>query len=121
MISRDEVLMGREVEYPLTPALENNLKLLLEAVNKLRALYGKPMHVSSGYRPGAFNKAAGGAPNSSHLQCMAVDFKDADGAIKAWITKSILEECGLYMEDPDRTPTWLHVDIRRRKNRVFKV
>lgn len=119
MISRNEILQGRDTEYPLSPALENNLKLLLEAVNKLRKLYGKPMYVSSGYRPGKYNKAAKGAPNSSHLTCQAVDFKDADGAIKAWITIDILKECGLYQEHPSRTLTWCHLQVRPTKNRVF--
>lgn len=119
MISRDEILMGRDKEYSLSQVLEDNLKLSLAAVNKLRTLYGKPMYVSSGYRPGHYNKDAGGAKNSPHLTCQAVDFHDADGALKAWITVEILEECGLWQEDPSRTPTWLHVDIRPRANRVF--
>ena len=120
MISREEILMGRDAEYPLTPELEANLTSLLEAVNKLREAYGKPMYVSSGYRPGKYNVAAHGAPNSAHCLCMAVDFHDSDGALKDWVTVGILEACGLYQEDPSRTPTWLHVQIRPTRNRVFK-
>lgn len=119
MISRDEILMGRDVEYPLTPELEVNLARLMTAVNALRGLYNAPMYVSSGYRPGKYNKAAGGAPNSCHTECMAIDFHDADGTLKAWITEGILEQCGLWQESPAHTPTWLHVDIRPRANRVF--
>ena len=100
MISRDEVLMGRDVEFPLTPELEANLSKLLEAVNKLRTLYGKPMIVNSGYRPGHYNTDAGGAPNSAHQLCEAIDIKDEDGEVKKWITVEILEQCGLYQEDP---------------------
>lgn len=121
MISRDEILMGRDAEFPLTPELEANLAKLLIAVNKLRALYGKPMVVSSGYRPGHYNSDAGGAKGSCHLVCMAVDFKDGDGALKAWITPEILEECELWQEDPAKTVSWLHVDIKPRANRVFKI
>ena len=119
-IKREEILMGRDAEYPLSQDLDNNLSKLLIAVNKLRTLYGKPMIVSSGYRPGKYNVAAGGAKGSSHLSCEAVDFKDADKALKTWITVDILEECGLYMEHPDHTPTWLHVQIRPTQNRIFK-
>lgn len=120
MITKKEILMGRDVEYPLTEELEKNLEKLLEAVNKLRSKYGKPMIVSSGYRPGKYNVAAKGAKNSAHLTCEAVDFKDADGELKKFCTDEVLEECGLYMEHPDNTPTWLHVQIRETKNRVFK-
>lgn len=112
--------MGREVEFPLTIEQEANLSELLIALNKLRKLYGKPMYVSSGYRPGRFNKAAGGAQKSQHLTCEAVDFKDADGAIKAFCTVQILEQCGLYMEHPDATPTWCHLQTRPTKNRIFR-
>jgi uncharacterized protein YcbK (DUF882 family) len=118
-ISREEILMNRQIEYPLTPDLEANLETLLTAVNKLRALYNQPMYVSSGYRPGHFNTDAGGAQNSPHKTCQAVDFHEADGKLKAWITVDILEECGLWQEDPKSTVTWLHVDIRPRANRIF--
>lgn len=119
MISREEILMGRDKEFPLTKELEGNLSRLLKAVNKLSELYGKPMYVSSGYRPGRYNKAAGGAKNSAHLTCEAIDFKDADGVLKSWITVKILEDCGLYMEWPSNTPSWLHIQIRPTKSRVF--
>lgn len=120
MVSRSEVLMGREVEFPLTDQYEQNLTHLLDCVNQLRTKYGKPMYVSSGYRPGAANRAAGGTQHSAHLSCEAVDFKDADGEIKKFCTVEVLEECGLYMEHPDSTPSWCHVQTRPTKNRVFK-
>jgi uncharacterized protein YcbK (DUF882 family) len=120
MITRDEILMGRDKEYPLDAALEANLQALLSAVNKLRTLYGKPMYVSSGYRPGHYNTDAHGAKNSTHLTCQAVDFKDADGALKTWITEDMLVQCGLYMEAREATPVWLHVQIRPTVNRIFK-
>lgn len=120
MITRKEILMGRDSEYPLTPELEENLAKLLESVNKLRNLYGKPMIVSSGYRPGKYNKAAGGAKKSSHLTCEAVDFRDIDKKLKDFCTEKILKECNLYMEHPDHTESWCHVQIRPTKNRIFR-
>jgi hypothetical protein len=120
MVTRDEILMGRDAEFPLTSELETNLAKLLKAVNKLRALYGRPVWVSSGYRPGYYNTKVGGAPGSSHEICEAVDFHDRDNALKNWITEDILIECGLYQEAPESTLTWLHVQIRPTQNRVFK-
>lgn len=120
MISRAEILMGRDREFPLTSELEANLAALLEAVNKLRTLYGKPMLVSSGYRPGHFNSDAGGAKNSCHLLCMAVDFHDADHAIYDFCTDVVLEQCGLYKEDKSSTASWLHCQTRATSNRTFR-
>jgi uncharacterized protein YcbK (DUF882 family) len=123
MITRDEVLMGRDKEFPLTPELEANLAKLLTALNKYRAIYGSPMLVSSGYRPGHYNRDAGGAAHSSHVVCLACDFHDSDGQLKAWVAANlhVLEDCGLYMEDPTHTKTWLHLTVQAPKSghRVF--
>jgi uncharacterized protein YcbK (DUF882 family) len=121
LISRDEVLQGRDKEYPLTPELEKNLQNLLKAVNMFRDLYGKPLIVSSGYRPGKYNQAAGGAKGSLHLSCQAVDFADADGKLKEYCVHNqlVLEACGLWMESPDRTPSWVHLDVHPRSSRIF--
>jgi uncharacterized protein YcbK (DUF882 family) len=121
MITRKEILMGRDTAYPLSPQLEDNLNKLLRAVNLVRAAYGKPMTVSSGYRPGTYNVKAGGAQLSAHLFCMACDFSDADGQLAAWCLAhlSLLEQAGLWMENPERTKGWVHLDIRPRKKRVF--
>lgn len=122
-ISRDEVLMGRDTEFPLTPELETNLIKLLEALNKIRDAYGKPLSVSSGYRPGHYNSDAGGAANSPHKSCEACDFHDPDRALTNWIlfNKQILPQCGLYMESPDRTVGWVHLQVRviPSGNRIF--
>jgi hypothetical protein len=122
MISREEVLMGRDSEYPLDQQLEKNLSNLLSALNKFRAEYGKPMYVSSGYRPGKYNAAAGGAEHSSHLVCEACDFHDPKGELDEFCTRNLelLEQCGLYLEDPTYTPGWCHLQIRPTKNRIFK-
>jgi hypothetical protein len=125
-ITVQEVLQGRDTQYPLTPELKANLDKLLIAVNKLRAFYGKPLVVSSGYRPAPFNKAAGGAKSSSHLTCEAVDFRDdpKEAPLAKWCLENlnILESCGLYLEDPAATKGWIHVQTRapRSGNRVFK-
>lgn len=122
MITVSEILMGRHHEYPPTPEMLDNLSTLLVRVNRLRQAYAKPMFVSSGYRPGHYNKQAGGAKGSAHLDCSAVDFRDRDGKLKKFLLDNthLLEEFDLYMEDPARTPTWVHLDIKPRKTRIFK-
>lgn len=121
MISRDEVLMGRDAQFPLTPELETNLAHLLDCINKFRTIYGIPMVVNSGYRPGHFNTDAKGALNSPHLTCQAVDFTDIDRKLTTWCLAhlDVLEQCGLWMEDPGHTPVWCHLQCRSAHNRVF--
>ncbi len=122
MITRDEVLMGRDKAYPLTAEMELNLETLLYRLNKVRRHYGKPMIVSSGYRPGAINSTVPGASKkSAHMNCMACDFEDPDGRLAVWCLKNraFLRELGLCLEDPNYTKGWVHLDIKPRKNTVF--
>ena len=108
--------MGRDLQYPLTKEMEANLEQLIKAVNAIRAAYGKPMYVSSGYRPGAFNSAAGGAKKSAHMICKAVDFKDPNGELDKWCDQNqdLLESLGLWQEHPEATKGWCHLDINIR-------
>lgn len=116
--------MGREKLSPLTKEMEANLVKLLDCLNKFRQAYGKPMTVSSGYRPPEQNAAAGGANKSNHMICLAADFRDTDGQLDAFCLKNLklLEQCGLYLEDPASTPGWCHLQAISPKsgNRVFK-
>jgi hypothetical protein len=69
------------------------------------------MIVSSGYRPGAYNKAAGGAQRSLHMTCQACDFRDPDGQLDLWLMRNVgmLQDFGLYLEHPEWTPGWTHL------------
>jgi hypothetical protein len=124
MITREEILMGRDKAYPLSTQQHENLDVLLERLNRFRQMFGKPMRVSSGYRPHAINAKVGGAMNSAHLHCQAADFYDTDKAIRKFILEhpSVLEECDLYCEDFVYTPTWVHLQSRptRSGKRMFK-
>lgn len=114
--------MGRHREYPLTDTLLNNLGTLICALNKVRVAYGKPMIVSSGYRPGKYNKAAGGAQNSCHLTLEACDFADSDRSLTNFLlsNQKVLRDAGLRMEDPGSATTWVHLQTRMTNELIFK-
>ena len=125
MITREEILMNRDKQYPLTPEMEQNLQKLMTALNLFRTLYGKPMIVTSGYRPAAINaNVPNAAKKSNHMVCLACDFKDADGSLDKYCMDNqyILQQCGLYLESHDSTPGWCHLQCVPPKsgNRVFK-
>lgn len=125
-ITRDEILMihvdDRAKEYPLTDELEANLVKLLSALNALRDVYGKPMWVTSGYRPGVYNDKVGGAPHSLHKVCGACDFADPYGKLADWCVRNVdrLRTWGLQMENPAKTRGWLHLDIGTRPTTIFE-
>lgn len=124
MITRDEIIQGRDKQFPLTPELESNLTKLGLALNKFRVAYGKSMIVTSGYRPGLYNTAAGGAKKSNHMICLAADFADKDRSLMAFCIANIklLEDCGIWIENPAKTPTWIHMQCVPPKsgNRIFE-
>lgn len=123
-ITMTEYLDGRDLTAPLTRSMTENMCKLLVAVNILRDRYGKPLIVSSGYRPPEVNKAAGGKPNSAHMTCEAIDIADVHGELKMWILANhlILEELDIYLEDFAACPTWVHIQVRKPAsgNRIFK-
>lgn len=63
-----------------TPSFEvvDNLNRLADYLDGIRAKFGKPILVSSGYRCPLLNKAVGGVPNSQHLKGLAADLVCSD-------------------------------------------
>lgn len=94
---------------------------LVQALQAVRDAYGKPLTVSSGYRCPAHNKAAGGVTNSQHALGNAADISDPRQELAKFLlgNLALLEANGLWLENPKATPTWVHLDIKERKNRVF--
>ena len=111
--------MGRDKDHPLTMAQAYNMADLLARVNWLISKVGGEYLVSSGYRPAKINAAAGGAKLSAHMTCQAIDLVGNELAIELQKNTQLLEECGLYLEHPDHTPTWTHCQTRPTRNRVF--
>ncbi len=124
MISLADYWMGRDAEYPLamTPQIEHNALILLEAVNKaliiastagVRApLNERGSVVRSGWRPPAVNAATKNAAiNSKHMTGQAVDVEDPKGALGRWFyaNAQVLKDIGLWCEHPSMTPTWFHM------------
>lgn len=102
------------------------LRNLEDLCRKINALgYQPPMRASSCLRSLVDQKRINpSAMGSSHLYGCAVDIADPDGKLKKWLETRYgeLVNCGLYMEDPKSTPTWVHLQIYAPKsmNRIFK-
>jgi len=127
IVTLKEYWMGRDVKYAnqLTPEIVKNAEWLLYQVNLLRKIYAKPFIVTSGWRPPQENKKANGARKSNHLRGLAIDLLDSDGAIDAFCyeDQEVLLNCGLYLEHPNSTPGWAHLQCvpPASRKRVFSV
>jgi len=119
--------MGRDRQYyaELTPELRANARETVRRVNRLLQRAGLARKVTSGWRPAAVNATVpGAAKGSKHITCIAIDLEDQDGALDAWCMANleVLEELGLWLEHPDATPDWCHLQTQppRSGNRVFE-
>lgn len=126
-ITKDEILMGRDKTHKneYTQEVSDNIDKLLIPLNKFREIYGKPMTVSSGWRPPSLNATVkNAAKKSNHMLGLACDFVDSGGELDAFCMKNlnVLEELGLYLEHPDATQGWSHFQCVSPKsgNRVFR-
>jgi hypothetical protein len=120
-ITKDDILMGRDAQYPLTDRLTENLMRLLVAANALADAYhastGEQLRINSGYRPGHYNTQAGGSKRSAHLECMAIDWADPTGEVDEWIQAHLPAVAAMGftgIEHPKDTPGWAHTDMRQR-------
>jgi hypothetical protein len=125
MITKAELLMGRDESFPkeYTPEVSNNLDRLLIAINVVRKAYGKPMKVTSGWRPAGVNSIIGGAKRSTHMLGLAVDIADPNGDVMRWVLANlpVIKQAGLYVEDFKYTVGWVHFQIVAPKSgkRIF--
>lgn len=129
MITLDDYFMGRDKRYlaDLTEDVVDNAHELLGRVNLLLswayrdgvqpALDAATLgHVASGWRPKAVNDATSHAAlKSRHITGEAIDLRDdpATRRLARWCLAHLddLHEIGLWMEDPQWTPTWVHLQI----------
>jgi hypothetical protein len=97
-------LIGR-VNLLLTWAMIENIRPALDARTRT--------HVASGWRPAEINEATSNAAKASkHLTGDGIDLRDnGTRDLARWCLRNLdaLEEIGLWMENPQWTPTWVHL------------
>ena len=115
-ITLTQYFMGRDAEHgaELTEPLRNNACLTVARANALLACACIDCGVNSGWRPRAINaRVPNASRRSRHLTCQAIDLADPDDRLDAWCLENleVLAEIGLWLEHPDATPGWCHVQI----------
>lgn len=100
-------------------ALQANAHALCDLLEAIRALWGEPLIIVSGYRTPMYNQRIGGAPGSQHVLARAADIRpivlarvpelaDLIRTSRADYTAfAALGGLGIYAQ-------WVHVDVRPR-------
>lgn len=81
--------------------------VFIVTVDNVRRKADMPMHVNSGYRCPAHNKAIGGKPDSSHLRGNAGDFRAEDSITRHKIVNAAIL-CGVTRIGIGKT--FVHLD-----------
>ena len=103
------------------PKVISNLKALVEKIlDPLRAAYGRPIHVNSGYRSPALNHAVGGVSTSQHLLGEAADIT-ANSRDENERLYSLVRSLRLPVDQAinEHNFTWLHLSYRPNPRRQF--
>lgn len=76
-----EVTKGELARVPTDKTVINNILKLATKLDDIREQWGKPIGVTSWYRPTAINRAVGGARGSQHINGSAADIYPIGGNI----------------------------------------
>lgn len=112
--------------HPNTYQKMNLEKLIDNVLDPIRALYGKPIYVNSGFRSATLNKAVGGAKNSQHMEGKAADITTGtpEENKKLWDVIMFLLQEGdisfdqlIYEKPVNGNPSWIHISYNEDNNR----
>lgn len=99
----------RGIDNTPSEATTANLRRLCDTLEQVRALVGKPLTISSGYRSPALNMAVGGARDSAHVQGLAADINCAGLSPKALAV--LIRESGIAFDQLIYEGTWVHIGL----------
>lgn len=103
---------------PVPDELRPRMVELCELMEVIRADFGGPLIVLSGYRTVEYNRRIGGAPHSQHPEARAADIRPVSVLEVARLHRTIVERmhAARYtrLGGLGRYPQWVHVDTRPR-------
>lgn len=93
---------------PSQDVKEKLLNLIINCLDPIREIYGKPIIVTSGYRCERLNKAVGGATNSQHKKGEAADLVPGSGGNLKDLYRAIIK-FGKFDQLIFENDSWAHV------------
>lgn len=123
-LTRSMTALTKGIDNTPGEGAKANLTALVERIlDPLRTVYGKPIHINSGYRCAALNKAVGGTSSSQHLTGQAADItsgsRSENKKLFTLIQTLDLPYDQLIFEKGSKTegPDWVHVSFDPKRNR----
>lgn len=114
----DTALAKGITNTPDNTTIERMNALMDECLDKVRALWGKPIGVNSGYRSPELNRAVGGAKNSQHIRGEAADITTGCKADNKRLFEMICASDIPFDQLIDESGyRWLHISYCKGDNR----
>ena len=101
----------------LSPELDNLKKLAINILEPLRLLYGKPIHVNSGYRSPLVNRKVKGAVHSDHLGGYAADITGGSTEENEKLFNLIRDNFKFKQLINEYDFKWVHVSYKEGNNK----
>lgn len=116
LLKSDKALASKVSNLPSWDVITHLLELA-EFLDQMRAAYGRPIYVSSGFRCPQLNTLVGGVQNSVHQHGWAADVYAKDMAgfiafIKSWAPGRHFDQ---IIIETSKTSRWIHIGIRNNK------
>ena len=117
-LTRSEVALRKGLDN--TPDVETivNLAELALALEKVRDLLGKPIHINSAYRGPKVNSAVGGSKTSAHMKGYAADFVCPGFGTPQDICHAIMDSTIDYDQLIFEYASWVHFSIDPQMRRM---
>ena len=103
------------VNSPGSSELANLRFLCREVLEPARRVLGEPIHITSGYRCLALNRAVGGVSQSYHMRGLAADLHIESDAHASRLADALNAQpyCDLILVEHAHGASWLHVQARK--------
>lgn len=100
---------------PGSSELANLRFLCREVLDPARRVIGEPIHITSGYRCLALNRAVGGVAQSYHVRGLAADIHIESAAHASRLADALNAQpyCDLILVEHAQGASWLHVQARK--------
>ena len=114
VVSATAIAMGIE-NSPGSIELANLRFLCREVLEPARRVIGEPIHITSGYRCLALNRAVGGVAQSYHVRGLAADIHIESAAHASRLADALNAQpyCDLILVEHAHGASWLHVQVRK--------
>lgn len=108
-LTASDTAVRRGIDNKPTVQILANLTRVAEALEQVRALVGRPVQVSSGYRCPDLNRWIGGASNSAHTLGLAADI-NCSGLTPQQLARMI-RDSDIEFDQLIYEGTWVHLGL----------